>query len=172
MGQPWSNIGSTVHVYPIKYYMCMNDGGAYTMHSDPNCWKARSVQHCLWCCALFIKNDWSHSHSPFGLRTLGFLLSPYDVKPYNFLLKISSPKINPANTKHLYTICTTSAQRLRRWSNIVQMLYKCFVFAGKMIYMWVSDVTCTIDKLSSDYLLTCRFSKVKPTQVKYIVLLG
>ena len=25
------------------------------------------------------------------------------------------------NTKHLYNICTTSAQRLRRWSNIVQM---------------------------------------------------
>ena len=35
-----------------------------------------------------------------------------------------------ANTKHLYTICTTSAQLLRRWSNIVQMLYKCFVFTG------------------------------------------
>ena len=28
----------------------------------------------------------------------------------------------PANTNHLYNICTTSAQRLRRWSNIVQML--------------------------------------------------
>ena len=27
----------------------------------------------------------------------------------------------PANTKHLYNICTTSAQRLRRFSNIVQM---------------------------------------------------
>ena len=37
----------------------------------------------------------------------------------------------PANTKHLYTICTKSAQRLRRWSNIVQMLYKCFVFTGQ-----------------------------------------
>ena len=32
-----------------------------------------------------------------------------------------------ANTKHLHNICTTSAQRLRRWSNIVQMLYKCFL---------------------------------------------
>ena len=39
-------------------------------------------------------------------------------------------RANPANTKHLYSICTTSAQRLRRWTNIVQMLYKCFVFAG------------------------------------------
>ena len=36
----------------------------------------------------------------------------------------------PANTKHLYNICTTSTQRLWRWFNIVQMLYKCFVFAG------------------------------------------
>ena len=29
---------------------------------------------------------------------------------------------NPANKKHLYNICTTSYQHLRRWSNIVQML--------------------------------------------------
>ena len=38
----------------------------------------------------------------------------------------------PANTKHLYDICTTSAQRLRRWSNIVQMSYKCFVHTGSI----------------------------------------
>ena len=31
---------------------------------------------------------------------------------------------------HLYNICTTSAQRLRRRPNIVQILYKSFVFAG------------------------------------------
>ena len=36
----------------------------------------------------------------------------------------------PENTKHLYNVCTTSAQRLRRWSTIVQMLYKCFAFTG------------------------------------------
>ena len=39
----------------------------------------------------------------------------------------------PANTKYLYNICTTSAQRIRRWSSIVQMLYKCFVFPGVML---------------------------------------
>ena len=39
----------------------------------------------------------------------------------------------PASTKRLHNICTTSAQRLRRWSNIVQMLYKCFVFTGLYI---------------------------------------
>ena len=31
----------------------------------------------------------------------------------------------------LYYICTMLDQRWRRWSNIVQMLYKCFVFAGQ-----------------------------------------
>ena len=36
-----------------------------------------------------------------------------------------------ANTKHSYNMCTTPAQRLRRWSNIVQMSYKCFVPAGE-----------------------------------------
>ena len=30
-------------------------------------------------------------------------------------------------------MCTTSAQRLQRWSNIVQMLYKCFVFTGIIV---------------------------------------
>ena len=42
--------------------------------------------------------------------------------------RIALLMMDPANTKHLYKICTMSAQRLRRWSNIVQMLYKCFVF--------------------------------------------
>ena len=37
----------------------------------------------------------------------------------------------PANTKHLYSICTTPAQRLRR-CNIAQVLYKCFVFTGQL----------------------------------------
>ena len=36
----------------------------------------------------------------------------------------------PTNTKHPYNICTTSAQRLLRWSNVVQMLDTCFVFTG------------------------------------------
>ena len=39
----------------------------------------------------------------------------------------------PANTKHVYNFCTTSVQRLRRWSNIVLMLHKCFVFTGMII---------------------------------------
>ena len=36
----------------------------------------------------------------------------------------------PANTKYLYNICTMLDQRRRRWAGVVQMLYKCFVFAG------------------------------------------
>ena len=44
---------------------------------------------------------------------------------------LNTNHVYPANTKHLYNISSTSAQRFRRWSNIVQMLYKCFVFAGQ-----------------------------------------
>ena len=48
---------------------------------------------------------------------------------------------NPVNTKHLYNICTMLGQRRRRWPNVVQMLYKCFVFAGNsswsgIAYCW------------------------------------
>ena len=42
-----------------------------------------------------------------------------------FHVEIIKSAIFPANTKHLYNICTMLAQR---WANIVQMLYKCFVF--------------------------------------------
>ena len=42
-------------------------------------------------------------------------------------------RINPVNAKHLYNIFTMLDQRRRRWSNIVQMLYKCFVFAGNHV---------------------------------------
>ena len=37
-----------------------------------------------------------------------------------------------ANTKHLYNICTMTAQRLRRWPNIVQILYKCCVLMASL----------------------------------------
>ena len=61
------------------------------------------------------------------------LLSPM----YNFNIIKMIPMVNlqiyiselkdpvPANTKHLYGICTTSGGRPRRWSNIAQMLCKC-----------------------------------------------
>ena len=39
--------------------------------------------------------------------------------------------------QHSYNICTTSALRLRRWSNIIQMLYKCFaVLAMVLCSIW------------------------------------
>ena len=54
------------------------------------------------------------------------------------ILKISQDTFNqsaqPANTKHLYNICTMLEHLIRRWSNIVQMLYKCFVFAWQQVY--------------------------------------
>ena len=46
----------------------------------------------------------------------------------------------PANTEHLYNICTMLDQRRRRWADIVQMLYKCFVFAGMVMLRLFSDL--------------------------------
>ena len=43
--------------------------------------------------------------------------------------QVSRTKLQ-ANTKHLYNICTMLDQRRRRWADAVQMLYKCFLFAG------------------------------------------
>ena len=41
-----------------------------------------------------------------------------------------SPRSSLANTYDLYTICTMLDQRRRRWADVVQMVCKCFVFAG------------------------------------------
>ena len=42
----------------------------------------------------------------------------------------STYRLFPVKTKHLYNICTMLDQRRRRWTDVVQMLYKCCVFAG------------------------------------------
>ena len=47
-----------------------------------------------------------------------------------YKLDVSYSNLYPANTKHSYDICTMLDQRRRRWADVVQMLYKCFVFAG------------------------------------------
>ena len=51
-------------------------------------------------------------------------------------------------TNHLYNICTTSAQRLRRWNNLAQMFYKCFVFL----------VTCSHIDVGGNFLLFCNYT--------------
>ena len=48
----------------------------------------------------------------------------------------------PANTKHLYNICTMLNQRRRRWADVVQMLYKCFVFARRRRWADVVKMLC------------------------------
>ena len=40
---------------------------------------------------------------------------------------VAPGRLTKEKTKLLYDLCTTSGQRLRRWSNIVQMLSKCLV---------------------------------------------
>ena len=50
----------------------------------------------------------------------------FDIGPTLFNVCIAGNECSgfPVNTKHLYNICTTSTQRLRRWSKIVQSSYK------------------------------------------------
>ena len=47
-------------------------------------------------------------------------------------LSQSAVNFIPANTKHLYDICTKLDQRRRRWADVVQMSWKCFMFARNM----------------------------------------
>ena len=54
-----------------------------------------------------------------------------------------SLSVSPINTKHLYNICTTLDQRRRHWANVVQMLYRCFVFAGWYCHTIMATLTHT-----------------------------
>ena len=82
----------------------------------------------------FLKRFWN------VLRPIQDLSTNPRTRYERLILTAAFPKslirCSPANTRHLYNICTTSAQRLRRWSNIVQKLYKCFVLAGSYWSMW------------------------------------
>ena len=82
-----------------------------------------------------------------GFRIFNFL---WNKKCYIVYSRLQFGKVyvtqhtqNPANTKHiiLYNICTMLAQWRIRWSNVVQMLFKCFVFAEKLIrYIEVKNI--------------------------------
>ena len=52
------------------------------------------------------------------------------VRHGRFISDLFARQGSPVSTKHLYDICTMLAQRRRGWADVVQMLYKCFVFAG------------------------------------------
>ena len=44
-----------------------------------------------------------------------------------------SPASIPVNTKQLYNICAMLDQRRRRWADVAQRSYKCFVPAGVLL---------------------------------------
>ena len=50
---------------------------------------------------------------------------------YNaWYMSVDSGTVVPSKHKHLHNICTMLDQRRRRWADVVQMLYKYFVFVG------------------------------------------
>ena len=73
--------------------------------------------------------------------------------------------ITPVDTNNLYKICTMLDQRRRRWADIVQMLYKCFVFIlpdlpysmnKRCLLIWIlTDLAaaCDISSLSAVYII-------------------
>ena len=79
-------------------------------------------------------------HSNAGLTTAININTRNVIKPTAMCQEImAQPQIKtqylyvPYPSEHktfLYNICTMLNQRRRRWADVVQILYKCFVFAG------------------------------------------
>ena len=84
------------------------------------------------------------------------------------------PSKHGKHKKNIYNICTTSAQRLRRWSNIVHMLYKCFVFTMftglHTVRYKERDDTRLIDWLGSIHFKICTitFRTLRDNQPAYL----
>ena len=69
---------------------------------------------------------------------------------------------SPANTRHLYNICATSAQRLWRWSNTVQISYKKIVFTGNTEH-FTFEILC-VYTLNSQKVYLRGFVKLKKSK--------
>ena len=73
----------------------------------------------------YTRNTLQYSErSPVNMVVI-FLKNAAQIPNIMLLRKFHDEIDNPVNTKHLYNIYATPAQRLRRWSNILIMLYKC-----------------------------------------------
>ena len=58
-----------------------------------------------------------------------FTANDPDKPPNSHVLR--APRHNPVSAKHLYNICTMLDQRRRRWTDVVQMLYKILCWLGR-----------------------------------------
>ena len=76
-----------------------------------------------------------------------------------------TPSIDSVNTKHLCNICTMLDQRRRRWADVVQMLYKCFVFVEDPVlnYCW-TDVADGGPTLTQYWVNWSRFLGIEAMQ--------
>ena len=90
-----------------------------------------NFKSCVW---RTVSSQSSHHPQEVLLAQFSLYVHKGGLKPdsFHFCHAVRVLHVNgiPANTKHLYNICTMLNQRRRRWDNVVQMLYKCFVFAG------------------------------------------
>ena len=83
------------------------------------------------------------------------LAGPASNQPWFNASCLLGAAFNPVNTKYLYNICTMLGQSRRRWADIVQMLYKCFVFAGNSSWSGIADVLATITRRHHPMSVKC-----------------
>ena len=90
----------------------------------------------------------------------GYMYHGYDVTLLSLII--------PVNTKHLYKNCTMLDQPRKRWTAVVQVLYKCFVFAGMLIIPLLQNISENLSILQSSIsdILCCDVND--STAVKYI----
>ena len=67
---------------------------------------------------------------PVYIREMYIFLIKYNQKSYYVFL------VQPSKRKTLCGLCAMLDQRRRRWADVVQMLCRCFVFAGKVIIIY------------------------------------
>ena len=96
--------------------------------------------------------------------------SPYVIRALNMAkLGFLYGKHIPANIKYLYNICTLLDQRRRRWVDVVQMLYKCFVFAGCTVHLPGADSTFGKKGIHWEIgLSSSKILKLQVSNIKYL----
>ena len=77
---------------------------------------------------------------------------------------------NLVKAKHLYNFCTMLDQRRRRWADVVQMLYKCFIFARSSSWSGIAYCCDSRPALNQHWFnASCLLGCVQPSKNKTFV---
>ena len=74
----------------------------------------------------------------------------------------------PVSTKHLNNICTMLDQRRRRWVDIVQMFYKCFLgYFAVFFFKWLIVLLNGITYIEDNFVCVCKKIEAMRHQICY-----